>query len=76
MYEKHIDLTKAIEYTCNTVFDEIYYFEDEDDYSADGVIHLSGDNKEVKEKFNLDDSINNIYDITKAILDNGKTYFA
>lgn len=75
MYEKHIDLTKAIEYACNTVFDEIYYFEDEDNPSAEGVIHLSEDNKEVKEKFNLDDSINNIHDITKAIFDKGKTIF-
>ena len=75
MYEKYINLTKTIEYTCNTVFEEIYYFEDEDDEYADGVIYLSGDNKEVKKKFNLDDSINNIYDITKAILDKGKTVF-
>ena len=75
MYEKHIDLTKAIEYASNTVFEEIYYFEDEDDEYADGVIYLSGDNKEVKEKFDLDDSLNDIYDITKAILDKGKTVF-
>ena len=75
MYEKHINLTKAIEYPCNTAFDEIYFFEDEDYKYADGVIYLSGDNKEVKEKFNLDDSINTIYDLTKAILDKGKTVF-
>ena len=75
MYEKHIDLTKAIEYTCNSVFKKIYYFEDEDNEHADGVIYLSKDNMEVKKKFNLDDSINNVHDITKAILDKGKTVF-
>ena len=73
MYKKEIDLTKAIEYTCKTVFDEIYYFENEDDEYAEGIISHLGDNSQLKEEFGLDDSAEYVFDITKALLDQGKT---
>ena len=72
MFEKEIDLTKAIEYTRSTVFERIYYFENEDDEYAEGVIYPSMDNSDVKKEFEIDDSIDSIFDITKAILDKGK----
>ena len=76
MYEKEIDLTKAIEYTCKTNFSEIYYFDDENDDYADGVIyHSLADNNEVKEEFNIDGDVDSVLDISKIVLERGKTVF-
>lgn len=48
MSTKEINLTKAIEYTCSTIFEKIYYFEEDADDYADGVINQFGDNDKVK----------------------------